>query len=107
MTKPDALNDEREAFEAWATNDPDAISLSCPPQTYADKYWLRMAKRAYVAGRASVKPAIPQGFQLVPIEPTHEMLNASYYPKVRAAMRAEIYTAMLKAATTPPKKEIL
>jgi len=52
--------------------------------------------REYAASLAV--PAVPPGYKLVPIVPTPEMLDASYYPDVNAARRAEIYTAMLSAA---------
>ena len=52
-------------------------------------------------------PAIPEGWKLVPMEPTGAMVQAahhldlSYMPGQEGADRAAIYRAMLAAAPTP------
>lgn len=45
--------------------------------------------------------AVP-GWQWVPVEPTPEMLMASYYPDCNAPKRKEIYKAMLSAVPESP-----
>lgn len=50
---------------------------------------------------------IPEGFKLVPIVPTEQMIAATVAGKqgawrLRADMASESYTAMLAAAPTPP-----
>ena len=107
MTKPDAL-DERELFEAWFVRHRGAGSL----QLTADGFYASVGTQddweVWQAGRASM-PAIPPGWQLVPIEPTEEMLDddkeAQRFgsPSYRAALL--VYRAMLKAAPTPPQGE--
>ena len=42
--------------------------------------------------------AVPEGWQLVPLEPTHQMLLASYRPEIPFLFRREMYKAMLAAA---------
>ena len=54
-----------------------------------------------LASRLAVPPSIPEGYVLVPKEPTREMLLASYHPKVNSDERAEIYSAMIAAAPQP------
>ena len=64
--------------------------------------WLGFARAVYEAGRAS-PASVPEGYALVPVEPTDEMCGAAYNDRMvwNGGPRA-IYEAMLAAAPTPP-----
>lgn len=90
---------EREQFEAWASNYP------MRPAGWTEACW-----NAWQAGRAS---AVPEGYVLVPVEPTQRMktagINVEVYqdsPPEPGSLTWEevraVYQAMLAAA---PSKE--
>jgi hypothetical protein len=67
-------------------------------------------KSVFLAGRAQPAPKqepVPAGYQLVPVEPTDKMVQASlhldlsYMPLQEGYDRAAIYKAMLEVAPTP------
>ena len=133
MTKPDAL-DERELFEAFmlTREAPSSAKHKLAPRDgdeylhpHVARHWYTW-QQACQSCRASIKPVIPDGWQLVPIEPTHEMISAmscseaiddeGKFPalmdlidfsgenKTHSVLKAA-YAAMLAAAPTPPQKE--
>ena len=55
-----------------------------------------------IASRLAAPASTPEGYVLVPKEPTREMLLASYHPKVNSAERSEIYSAMIAATPQVP-----
>ena len=55
----------------------------------------RGADPAVLAGKLPV-PAVPEGWQMVPVEPTNDMLNAGYFTNNEA--NKSIYYSMLAAA---------
>jgi hypothetical protein len=88
---------EREAFEAWYET---AACLGVEPT------WAAWQARAALS-QAPV--AVPEGYALVPVEPTLEMLTAASLEDDKAfvdgschgAARGDLWAAMLSAATTP------
>ena len=107
MTKPDAL--ERELFEAYVASKYPGVNLTIRSD---GQYWESTPDsflEFWVAGRKSVS-AIPAGWQLVPIEPTAEMIAQGEEPWPRnknsvfgAPVLSTSYAAMLKAAPAPPQ----
>ena len=69
--QPVAVPDERAAFNAW-NNDIDCPLAGRDAKTAA---WLGWSRRAAMLN----SPVIPDGYALVPIEPTDEMLKAFDY----------------------------
>jgi len=61
---------------------------------------LRKLRAAMLQGAAGNSPAIPDGYALVPVEPTKEMIEAgwSYYMTSKAPGSSGVYSAMLAAA---------
>ena len=57
---------------------------------------------------ASVAGSVPEGWQLVPIEPTEKMLKASagQYVNGRYGYDLAKYRAMLAAAPQPPEQKV-
>ena len=49
--------------------------------------------------------SVPEGWKLVPVEPTESMQIPSYLPEVNWPMRKQIYRDMIAAAPTPPVSE--
>ncbi len=60
--------------------------------------------RAALSGKLP-EPAAPEGWKLVPVEPTHDMLyvivNCGHFDVVQPEMAAKYYRAMLAAAPNP------
>ena len=117
MTDQNKIDIERGLFEAWIHTkaeqeddqpQPEPHKIHTFSEDELNEYTLSTMFEAWQA-RASIKPAIPTGWQLVPIEPTAEMLGdgkeAQRFrsPSYRSALLA--YRAMLKAAPTPPQGE--
>ena len=72
--------------------------------------WLGFARAVYEAGRAS-PASVPEGYVLVPVEPTLEMFNAggdaffTAYTGTATSSPDRVYKAMIAAAPTPPVSE--
>ena len=70
--------------------------------------WLGFARAVYEAGRAS-PASVPEGWKLVPAEPTKEMIGQACkdhgYPGGDRSVYARGYRSMLAAAPTPPVSE--
>ena len=79
---------EREKFEKWL-NTLDKQTLV----TMAAKQARTIEKL-----QAAMKAALPEGWKLVPIEPTHEMFRAGYNELEQSESIDKIYKAMLEAA---------
>lgn len=62
-------------------------------------------RAAMLQGSVGNSPAIPDGYALVPVEPTKEMIEAgwSYYMTSKAPGSSGVYSAMLAAA---PQQEV-
>ena len=67
------LQKEREAFEAWFESRYDAhfMQFALDLDMYVDKH----TQTSWEAWQAAKAKAIPEGFVLVPKEPTQELLN--------------------------------
>lgn len=78
-------------FEEWLSQQDGVIEVDCGcVTTEAFYHWMRVA---YEAGNS---PVIPEGYVMVPKEPTEEMLRASY--REASVYSATAYRAMLAAA---------
>lgn len=82
------MSDQRERFEAWATK--NKMDTSCFDGFYGDRDTF-MAWQAWQA-------ACPDGWKVVPIEPTDSMLDSAFYPGCAAI---ETWRGMLSAAPKP------
>lgn len=92
-----------------------ALNTTMPPLGEAAKlrWWFEMGATAALSSCPTATPAQepPQGYQLVPVEPTPDMLEATWSDEsVMAAdgvnqIRAAMYRAMLNAAPTTPAQE--
>lgn len=108
---PEARDEWRELF--WSV----ARALNCLPSTYVDgnaHVYKQAEKYAAIATAAPVaqlsKP--PEGWVLVPIEPTPKMIDATFnhtqerdgLPESHNTRNKRIWRAMLSAAPTTPKE---
>lgn len=89
-------------FEEWLSQQDGVIEVDCGcVTTEAFYHWMRVA---YEAGtltgegtkKAGNSPVIPEGYVMVPKEPTEEMLQASY--REAAVYSPTAYRAMIAAA---------
>lgn len=91
------------------------IQKHFPSLPLSDEYtdwgkWLGFARAVYEAGRAS-PASVPEGYALVPVEPTLEMFNAgdgaffTAYTGTATSSPDRVYKAMIAAAPTPPVSE--
>ena len=65
----------------------------------------KLRRAAMLQGADGNSPVIPDGYALVPVEPTKEMIEAgwSYYMTSKAPGSSGVYSAMLAAA---PQQEV-
>lgn len=91
------------------------IQKHFPSLPLSDEYtdwgkWLGFARAVYESGRASPASA-PEGYVVVPVEPTLEMFNAggdaffTAYTGTATSSPDRVYKAMIAAAPTPPVSE--
>lgn len=104
----------RDEFEKWVVSelDTDGADFSIDEDGYYEDWDIQRPWRAWQAARAQGEPSsgVPEGWKLVPVEPTKEMTKAAFdafevvnpmqYGNGTEARRA-IYDAMLTAAPTP------
>jgi hypothetical protein len=105
----------RAAFEKWHAQEYPHSSLECADEAlYGPGAYCKDAVRNRFIGWAAARAAIstPNGWKLVPIEPTNEMVQAAFdavelngFPGFATGNEARraIYKAML-AAADPPKE---
>lgn len=101
-------------FEEWLAQQDGVIEVDCGcVTTEAFYHWMRVA---YESGNFSV---VPDGYVLVPIEPTEAMCNISHigvdvycgitddneYYSIGGTEAAKVWKAMLAAAPQPPVSE--
>ena len=68
------IEKEREAFEAWFESQFESTKLD----KFDDGvYWHERAQMSWEAWQAAKVQAVPEGFVVVPKEPTESMLDAS------------------------------
>ena len=77
----------------YGTADDEAIAS-------AEEFVYNACRAAMLQGAAGNSPAIPDGYALVPVEPTKEMIDAgwSYYMTTKSPSSIGVYGAMLAAA---------
>lgn len=95
---------ENERFEAWAEKAGFIVHRD-ETAKYIDyhKVTTRHAWNAWQARAALSHPRTPQGWKLVPVEPTQEMVQA--IDKVMWPGASEkAYSAMLGAVSPPPEQ---
>ncbi len=98
---------ERAAFEAWISGPPYQYPTDRfgPDSAWPGNYCLINVDLAWCAWNARaavpVSPSLPEGWQMVPIDPTMEMLEA--VDAVQPAGSMEVWDAMLAAAPVIPK----
>lgn len=85
----------REAFEAWFESRYDAhfMQFALDLDMYADKH----TQTCWEAWQAAKAKAIPDGFVLVPKEPTKEMLIAGRDMVTFGCGYDDVYKAMIEA----------
>lgn len=91
---------ERELFEVWALED----TMNRNQRDSDGKYQqikMQWMWQAWQAARSA--PVVPQGWKLVPVEPTVNMQQAALKHVVRQHQTRDIYAAMLAAAPQPPE----
>lgn len=104
-----ALNAERAAFEAWAKdiwfNPSGRITYHSSCDEYDDREYQAAYEawqaRAHQAG-AGQAVAVPDGWKLVPLEPTDDMLDGMFNCG-RSADSWSRYRAALNVAPLPPQ----
>lgn len=94
---PVSVPDERAAFNAW-NNDTDCPIAGRDAKTAA---WLAWSRRAAML-QAGNSPVIPNGWVMVPVEPTPEMINSAMRDNETGEV-SEIYELMIAAS---PKWEV-
>ena len=99
------LQKEREAFEAWFESRYDAhfMQFALDLDMYVDKH----TQTSWEAWQAAKAKTVPEGFVLVPKEPTPKMIDATWnfdeeIQDMSHNSRNEfIYNAMIAAAQEP------
>lgn len=100
---------ERERFEAWISEDG---KWSKAAQRSGDGYMLAYAQSAWTAWQAGWQAraalshhSTPQGWKLVPVEPTMEMLDEmnAFFDASNWVLEAT-WKSALDAAPTPPEQ---
>jgi hypothetical protein len=89
---------ERDEFEAW--NREEAFPFA---EMY-DQFRWEIWHAAWQAAHATAEPtAVPEGWKLVPIEPTEEMLNVyhGYHRSGKGYLDLSIWRDMIAAAPHP------
>lgn len=97
----------RAEFEQWACPQADKNAIA----KFEDGLYMSaktsMAWAAWQAARASAPQGVPEGWQLVPVVPTPEMLNASRWSGSGDVSvneewaRTEVWRRMIAAAPQP------
>lgn len=95
-----SVPDERAAFNAW-NNDTDCPLAGRDAKTAAWLAWSRRA--AMLQGAAGNYPVIPDGWVMLPAEPTQAMMNAWLSEVANWRGHAAGYRAMIAAA---PQQEV-
>ena len=107
------MSDEnmKEAFEAWAWENRDPHFPDFSKDESDDRmYWGRVTEIAWQAWQAALSLDVPEGWKLVPIEPTADMLKRSNWSGNRDVSvdeewaRKTVYRRMLSAAPEAPEE---
>ena len=87
----------REAFEAWA----GIGHLLSRDLCWSDQYEAPRTQAAWEAWQAATAQCVPEGFVVVPKEPTREMLDAYVNQNLKFQSGRSDWRAMLEAAPKP------
>ena len=91
------IEKEREVFEAWAKNKGKYVKRS----TNGDAYISMTLNAEWEAWQAAKAQAIPEGFVLVPVDPTGAMVKAGSWNDYAHSLPdnhvVEIYKLMIEA----------
>lgn len=87
------LENKRKAFEEWASSNKWNIFKVSFANDDVEKYSDDFVEGAW---HGWIQSANREGYKLVPVEPTKEMLDAQDY--IRDESATEIYKAMIEAA---------
>lgn len=94
------IQKEREVFEAWVGSNGRSI------ERFSDGSYKSMTlDKEWEAWQAAKAQAVPEGFVLVPKNPTHKMMEASW-ASLDAGSADEwwdVYEEVMKAAQEPAK----
>ncbi|MEB2741405.1 DUF551 domain-containing protein [Citrobacter portucalensis] len=92
---------ENIPFDQWLSQQTGTIDVECGcVMTEVFFHWLRVA---YEAGKS---PVIPDGWKLVPIDPTKDMLRAGQSVVGFWLNTVHCYSKMLAAAPAAPQQEV-
>ena len=92
------LQKEKEAFEAWLFREyPDAIEFMIVYKPDENIYEHRPTQVRWEAWQAAKAQAIPDGYVLMPKEPTEEMIQAGRDERRDLGTVASTYKAMIEA----------
>lgn len=97
---PPTRDDPQQVAEGVRVTEAMAVELLEYLPLGRSRYSVRQATAALKAALAA-QPAVPEGFRLVPVEPTEAMRAAGDYDKWNYDDAADIYRAMLAAAPEP------
>lgn len=88
------------AFDAWAGDEPyHVFRTEASARNYVEGLSEHHDDARVVPLYAAPQPAIPDGWKLVPMEPTEEMLRSAFYEAGGSYENTEgIYSAMLAAS---------
>ena len=95
------LQKEREAFEAWYRKEYDNTVIDDSEfseilgEYESNYYWVDELNQSWMAWQADKAQAVPEGFVLVPKEPTLEMCHRGR--NTRSFKVQDIYKAMIEA----------
>ena len=90
------IQKEREAFEAWFESNFESTKL----HKFDDGvYWHERAQMSWEAWQAAKANAVPDGYVVVPKEPTEKMIDAGHdFCKNNIVTPSGFYKAMIEAA---------
>lgn len=98
------LQKEREAFEAWYRKEYDNTVIDDSEfseilgEYESNYYWVDELNQSWMAWQADKAQAVPEGFVLVPKEPTPKMIDAADNCAIDGKVTANIvYKAMIEA----------
>ena len=108
----DKTEAQPEALRLAARLDCDATDadmgrkpIACTRRKAAEELRRQHAEIQQLKAQLSARQAAPEGWRLVPVEPTEEMLMAYSANPCNAAQAVAVYRAMASAAPPPPERE--
>lgn len=107
MEDKDWIEQERVRFEAATLSQSDEnLTWSKKYLCYTEYGWRTenadVSTRMFRAWLAAKRDAVPEGWRVVPVEPTEEMLKDGYLMTEYPGNQAHVWAAMLNAAPRCP-----